>query len=107
MTDLLGAAGWWRHTLTVERWQGDSAYEDKFAAPEPVTGFYADGTKYSGGQIVSTGEFAFPLGVAYIPVQSKVTLPAQFGGRVCRVSKSAVGDGGGQPTPDHQEIGLI
>ncbi|HEX4432791.1 MAG TPA: hypothetical protein VHZ96_26195 [Frankiaceae bacterium] len=106
MTDPL--VDWWRHTLSVERWEGPGeAGADQFAAPSAVTGFYADGTKYSGGQIISTGEFAFPRDAPYVPVQSRVTLPPEFGSRVTRVVSAAVGDGGGQSTPDHQVIGLM
>lgn len=105
MSDPL--ADWWRHDLIVERWIGPGeAGGDQFDLPQTVTGFYADGTEYSGGEIVSTGKFAFPRSTAYVPVQSRVTLPTQFGGRVVRVVSTAVGDGGGQPTPDHQQIGL-
>jgi hypothetical protein len=47
------------------------------------------------------------MSYAYVPVQSRVTLPARFGGRVTEVVAAAVGDGGGQPTPDHQQIAVL
>jgi hypothetical protein len=105
VTDPL--AIFYRHELAVERFLGDGAYGDQYAPSETITGCYSDGTTYSGGQIVSTGQFAFPLSYAYVPVQSRVTLPANFGGRVVTVKTSAVGDGGGAPTPDHHEIGVL
>ena len=105
MTDDL--AEWWVHTLSVERWNGAAAYDDVFDAPVNVVGFYDDKTVYASGQVVAAGSFAFPKSVPYIPVQSRVTLPAEFGGRVVRVVSSAVGSGGGQPTPDHQEITVL
>jgi hypothetical protein len=101
-------AEWWRHTVSVRRWTGPGeAGGDSFAATEDVLGFYSDKTVYSNGEVVASGRFAFPSTVDYIPVQSLVTLPALFGGRTCRVVSTAVADGGGQPTPDHQVIGVL
>lgn len=101
-------ADWWRHTVTVQRWTGPSeAGGDSLDAPVTVVGWYSDKTEYSGGQVIAAGRFAFPIDVDYIPVQSHVTLPAEFGGRKVRVVSVAVGDGGGQPTPDHQLIGVL
>jgi hypothetical protein len=108
VSDPLGDAGWWVHTLQVERYTGDGEAGGKsYAQAVPVTGFYSDKTEFSGGQIVTSGRFAFPPDVPYIPAQSRVTLPALFGGRVTQVVTVSVGDGGGQPTPDHQVVGLL
>lgn len=78
---------------------------------ETVTGFYSDKTQLVAGpdgqQVAASGAFAFPSSVAYIPVRSEITLPAKFGSRVVTVQASMVGDGGGQPTPDHQEVATL
>lgn len=106
-------AEWWVHEVVVERWNGDSAYGDQFDSAVTVTGFYDDSTQYRGGEVIAAGRFAFPRSVPYIPVESRVTLPSTFGTnpdgspRIYRVVDSAIGDGGGQPTPDHQQIGLL
>lgn len=112
MTDPL--ADWWVHTLTVRRLTGSGAGGDVYdsAAPgNPVTGFYEDGAKLvtgpDGKTVTSSGRFAFPIGEPYIPAGSLVTVPAEFGGRTAKVIASARGDGGGQPTPDHQTIALL
>jgi len=101
----------WVHELPVERRTASGGgYGDQYAAAETVSGFYDDTTQLMPGpdgvQVVVSGRFAFPSSVAYIPVGSRVTLPALFGGRVTEVIASAVGDAGGQPVPAHQEVGL-
>lgn len=105
---VLRAQGARLHTLSVERWLGPGeAGGENFAAAESIEGLYADGTEYSGGQVFVTGRFVFALSYDYVPTQSRVALPALFGGRVARVVLVEVGDGSGLPTPDHQEIGLL
>lgn len=104
MTDPL--ADWYRHTLSVERWSGDDAYRDTFDAAVDVTGFYSDETQYSGGQIVASGRFAYPSTVAFIPLQSRITLPAAFAERSSHVIAVARRDGGGLPLPEHLEVSL-
>jgi hypothetical protein len=103
-------ADWWRHSIVIRRWKGAGAYGDDFAADETVLGFVQDGTKLvadgTGQQVASSAQVALPIGTAYVPVQSEVTLPPQFGERTSRVIVSAVGDGGGQPTPDHHLLSL-
>lgn len=109
----LEAFGATLHALVVERFNGTETYQDDFDAPETVTGFYSDRTVYSNGQVVAQGRFAFPIGVAQVPPQSRVTLPAEFGTnpdgspRTYRVVDAQIGNGGGLPTPDHQTIGLM
>lgn len=102
---------WWVHTVQVERLTtSGGGYGDQYADPEEVTGFVDDTTQLMAGpngtQVVVSARFAFPSTTAYVPVGSRVTLPALFGGRVTQVVASAVGDAGGQPVPAHQEIGL-
>lgn len=109
MTDPL--ADWWVHDVTISRYLGDTAYGPQYADPVTVRGFVHDGTKLvagtTGEQVASSAQVALPAGLDYIPVQSEVTLPAQFGARTSTVILSAVADGGGQPTPDHVELSLL
>lgn len=102
-------ADWWVHTVLIARWTGSGAVEG-YAAPVATAGFVHDGSKLVAGpdgkEITSSAQVALPIGTPYVPVNSLVTLPAQFGGRQARVVASAVGDGGGQPTPDHIELSL-
>lgn len=113
MTDPL--ARWWVHEVGVRRLTGSGAGGDVYtpappAAPESVPCFVRDGTKLvramNGSEVVSTVQIAYPAAIARIPVGSKVTLPALFGGRTSTVISSSVGDGGGLPTPDHNEAAL-
>jgi hypothetical protein len=104
-------ASHWVHTVTVARYLGAGGYGSTYADPEDVTGFYDDSAVWNAGEIVGAGRFAFPRSVAYIPPQSEITLPANVFGtrpdgspRTYQVVTSAVGDGGGMPTPDHQLV---
>jgi hypothetical protein len=111
VTDPL--AHWWVHEVQVERYVSRSAYagDDQYEPPETVTGFYRDGTTVvtgtDGTQIVAAGRFAFPAHVRYIPPESRVTLPPLFAGDIVYVKAVAVADGGTQPTPNHQVIGVV
>lgn len=106
MADLL--AQWWRHTVSVEPFDyTDANGVDQFLAAYPQLGYYSDQTVSEAGQVVASGRFGYPIGAPNVTVRSRVTLPAEFGGRVVLVKKSAIGTGGGQPTPDHQVIGVL
>ncbi|MCW2496345.1 hypothetical protein [Jatrophihabitans sp.] len=115
MTDPL--AEWWVHVVGVRRLAaiggtgGDVYVPAAPADPVTVTGLYRDGSKLvtdgNGKQILSSGQFAFPITIDPIPVGSLVTVPARFGGRTSKVITANIGDGGGQPTPDHHEIALL
>lgn len=102
---------WWVHLVLVERYNGSEAYGDDYDTGETVTGFVHDKTKIvvgpDGQQVVASTQVALPAGTAYVPVKSRVTLPAQFGNRRAIVVDVSVGDGGGRPTPDHVELALI
>lgn len=109
---VLRAQGLVPHQLRVERFAAPGAgYGDTYADPETVEGFYKDGihlvADQTGKQIASSGVFGFPLSYAYVPLQSRVTLPAKFGSRVTEVVAVEVGDGGGLPTPDYQQIHFL
>lgn len=108
MTDVL--ADWWVHTVSVQRWTGTGPSGDVYAAATSVTGFLDDTTKLiraaDGSQVTSSATFFAPLGTAYVPTGSIVTLPAEFGSRTAVVLAVSVHDAGGQPTPDHIELAL-
>lgn len=105
-------ADWWHHTVSVKPFlrsgQGGAPI---WGAPYNQVGFYVDQTKLvpgpDGQQVAASGQFGFPAGAPYIKVRSELTLPAVFGSRVVTVQSSSVGDGGGQPTPDHQEVAVL
>jgi hypothetical protein len=101
-------AAFWVHQVTVEPFDyTDSSSVDQFGTAYQQSGYYSDQTVYEAGEVVASGRFAYPASAPNIPVRSRVTLPARFGSRVVLVKKSAVGDGGGQPTPDHQVVGVL
>lgn len=114
MTDSLSA--WWVHTVGVHRLTSSGSRGDVYSppltsAPDTLLGFWRDGQKLvlsaSGETVVSTAQFAFPGTAAAVPVGSQIVPPAKFGTALRKVIVSAIGDGGGQPTPDHQEIALL
>lgn len=105
-------AEWWVHPTTLRRASsctGDG-YGVDLAAPETSTGFVADKAERvrnaSGDEVISSTQVAYPISVGYIAPGSQVTLPPQFGSRTSTVIRCAVGDGGGQPTPDHVVVWL-
>lgn len=108
MSDPL--ASWWRHEVTLERLSGGDGdgYGNTFDAAEVLLGYVHDGNTLvraaNGDQVVSSTQVALPIGVGYVRPRSRVTLPATFGSRVTTVISCEVGDGGGQPTPDHVRL---
>lgn len=109
MTDPLQE--WYRHTCSVRRYQTSGRYGGTLAPPEDVVGYLHDGSRLVAGpggeQLTSSSTFAFSLEYPFVPLDSEVTVPAEFGGRTSKVIATARGDGGGQPTPDHYEIALL
>jgi hypothetical protein len=106
VTDPL--ADWYRHPVVIRRFLGDGSYGPTFATAETIRGFVGGETKLvrnaSGAEVVSSVQVALPADTEWVPPQSEIDLPAVFGGRTARVLSTAVGNGGGQPTPDHVEI---
>lgn len=106
MSDPL--ADWWRHQITLRRWTGEGSDGPTFAAAETPKAAIGGETKLVrnalNAEVVSTVQIALPASVGFVPPQSEIDLPAAFGGRTTRVLSTAVGDGGGQPTPDHIEL---
>ncbi|MGW8988719.1 hypothetical protein ACWGRF_02090 [Streptomyces zhihengii] len=95
-----------RHTVTVEAYEGASAYGPQYAAAEAVRCFLDEGTRTvkaaDGTDVVSSGTLYAPLDTA-CPPESRVTLPD---GRTSVVIAALRRDGGGLPTPDHLEVQL-
>ncbi|WP_143545057.1 hypothetical protein [Rhodococcus sp. RS1C4] len=104
-------ADWWTHPITVERFEGTSGYgEDVYSSAVTVLGSVADTTRMvrnkDGDEVVSSTSAAFPIGTDYIPVGSRVTLPATFGHRQSTVLAVSVADSGGPATPNHMSVSL-
>jgi len=105
-------AQWWVHLTTLRRASSGTGdgYGVTLAGPETPSGFVADKAErvrnISGDEVISSTQVAYPSSVGYIPPGSQVTLPPQFGSRTSTVIRCAVGDGGGQPTPDHVVVWL-
>ena len=108
MSDPLAA--WWRHPVTVKRWQGEGAYGPVYDTPTIESGYISGRTRMvrdkTGAEVVSSATIALPRDTPPIQPGSLVTLPPSHGGRTALVLTVAVGDGGGQPTPDHIELGI-
>lgn len=109
MTDLLAA--WWQHPVTITPYAGSGAYGDIYSDPFDATGFVDDSNKLvvnaQGEQVTSSARVFLPATVANVPLDSEVTLPAQFGGRTSRVVSVSRHDAGTQPTPNHIELALL
>lgn len=103
---------WWQHTVSVERWlrtgQGGT---EVFATPVDVDGLYVDKERFvagpNGEQILAAGSFYYPADVPFIPLQSRLTLPAVFASRVVRVVSESVRDTGDLPFSEYQEVGVV
>lgn len=101
---------WLKHTVTVEAYEGDSAYGPRYAAPVAVRCFLEQKTRTvrnrEGQEVVSSGTFYARLdeAQAVCPAESRITLPD---GTTTTVIAALPHDGGGLPTPDHLEVQLI
>lgn len=95
------------HTVTVEAYQGDSAYEPQYAAPVAVRCLLEQKIRTvrnrEGQEVVSSGTFYAPLETV-CPAESRITLPDNS---QTTVIAALPRDGGGLPTPDHLEVQLI
>lgn len=108
MSDPL--ANWYRHSVQVERFIGTGAFGDDYATATTELAMIDDTARLvraaDGSQVVSSTRLGLASTTTNIPPSSRVTLPAEFGGRRTFVLAVSVGDGGGQPTPDHVELAL-
>lgn len=98
------------HRVTVEAYEGDTAYEPVYAAPVTVRCLLEQKTRTvrnkQGQEVVSSGTFYARLdeALAVCPTESRVTLPD---GSTTLVIAALPRDGGGLPTPDHLEVQLV
>lgn len=109
MTDLL--ADWWQHTITIARYTGSGVTGDTYDDPTTETCFIDDRRKLvvtaSGSDAMSTAAVFLPSTVDDVPLDSLVTLPSNFGGRVARVILVSRHDAGALDTPNHVEMALL
>jgi hypothetical protein len=112
VTDPL--AVFWIHTISVRR-AGSGADDGRpqdFATATDELGFVSDGAHLvftpTGEQMTATSKVALRSSTPYVPIESLVTLPAQFGPQVPRrVVAVAVGDGAEIGLPAHLELSLL
>lgn len=94
------------HTVTVEAYEGDSAYGPRYADPVSVRCFVEEQTRTvrapTGQEVVSSSTLYARLDTT-CPAESRVTLPS---GRQTTVIAAHRRDGGGLPVPDHLEVQL-
>jgi len=104
-------APFWIHDVVIARRTGVGAYTIAYDTPQTVTGFVDDGQRLvvnaDGEQVTSTATVFLPADTADVPVQSQVTLPATFGGRVSEVIRVGRRDSGSLDLPDHIEVNLL
>lgn len=109
MTAAQKIAAWFAYPIVVERYAGATARGPSFDAPVTVLGMVDPGTKWvsapTGETVLSSARVFLPSGTADVPAQSRITLPAVFGGRVTRVITSA-SFASTRGTPDHLEVTL-
>lgn len=96
-----------RHRITIEVYQGDSAYGPTFGAPLPdVRAFVDQQTKRvagpNGTQVTSSSQVYCPLNTV-APALSRITLAD---GTATAVINAIRHDGSGLGTPDHLELQL-
>ncbi|MFF9910619.1 hypothetical protein [Streptomyces sp. NPDC013457] len=95
------------HTVTVEPFEGHSAYGPLYGDPVAVRCFLDDQTRTvrdrTGREVTSSATFYARPGLV-CPAESRVSLPS---GRQTTVIAVLDRDGGGMPTPDHVEVQLL
>ncbi|WP_445396442.1 hypothetical protein ACSMX9_22590 [Streptomyces sp. LE64] len=94
-----------RHRITIEPYEGDSAYGPLHGPPVPdVRAAVAEGRRLvrdqEGRQVVSTAQVVLEVGTV-CPPESRITLPS---GRVTRVLSVAEHTAPGLPVPAHLEV---
>ena len=98
---------WLQHTVTVETYEGHSAYEPVYANPVTVRCFLEEKNRLvrhsDGREVVSGATFYCRLDAVQAPPESRVTLPD---GRTTTVIAQLRRDGGTLPLPDHLEVQL-
>lgn len=106
-TDL---AGWFTQNVTIERFLGSTGHGPTYAAPATVAAFVDQGAKLvrnpQGDQVVSSTRVFLPSTTDAVPLGSRVTLPAAYGGTRASVLGVALHLAPGLPVPEHLEVQL-
>jgi len=109
-TGTVDLSYFWRHPVRVQRYTGESAFGAQYDAPATVTGLVDDGQRIVAGpkgqEITSSATVLLPIETPIVPVQSKVTLPVEFGERTGIVVAISRRDAGGIPLPEFWEVSL-
>lgn len=96
-----------RHQVTIEPYDGSSAYGPLYGAPVTVRCFLDEQTRLvraaDGHDVTSNATLYCRLDAVTAPPESRVTLPD---GTQRTVVAALRRDGGGLPTPDHLELQL-
>ncbi|MEV7991564.1 hypothetical protein AB0O67_06520 [Streptomyces sp. NPDC086077] len=97
--------GWLlRHRVTVEPYDGDSAYGATYRPPVEVRALVAEATKLTrnreGVEVTSTAQIITEPGLD-CPAESRITLPS---GRITKALSVAQHTAPGLPTPDCTEV---
>lgn len=99
-----------RHTVSVERLVGHGATGDVYGPSSDVLALIDDNVRLvrnqQGDEVVSSTTVNVAIDTSAIPPGSRVTLPAEYGGRVTTVITAGRHDGGGLPVPDLIELAL-
>lgn len=94
------------HTVTIEPYQGDSAYGPQYGAPATARALVEETVRTvrnARGEEVVSSTTVYLLPTQVCPPESRVTTPS---GRTASVITSTLHDGGALPTPDHREVTL-
>lgn len=101
---------WWQHATTIERYEGESSVGDVYGQAEGRFGFWDDAASnlvvtVNGEDTTVNARVYFPIGVAEIPLGSKITAPASKYSKVGRVVGVSVHELGGHLNlPEHVEV---
>jgi hypothetical protein len=103
-------AGWFTQTVTIERLVGRTGRGTSYAAPTTTAAFVDQGAKLvrnpQGDQVVSSARVFLPATTDAVPLGSRVTLPAAYGGVQASVLGVALHLAPGLPVPEHLEVQL-
>lgn len=107
---------WFTWPITVQRHAGEGPYEPVFDPPDsgtpekPLLGKVTMKRKLvktvDGTEVISEARVSLPVDTALIPVDSLVTLPPEFGGRVAQVLADQLHHDGTGLTPNFYSVDL-
>jgi hypothetical protein len=103
-------AAWFTQTVTVERFLGQAGTGPRYDSATTEVCFVDQGAKLvrapNGDQVVSSSRVFLPSSTTAVPLGSRVTLPAAYGGVRATVLGVALHLAPGLPVPDHLEVQL-